>query len=143
MSNVSALRAKPLQFDFENHGCEFLDLAESVPVIYTEPDYILLDIETVRKTLDLKYQEEIRTLHGEHISNLTEDIRLNGLKLPGILTCDSLRVKLQDGNHRFVACDSLGYKTFPVKFQFSDGKIKSGGISYMEIIKELLITDVK
>lgn len=66
---------------------------------------------------------------------LKADIQQNGLKNPGTLVVSSTKIKLQDGNHRFICCSELGHSKFPVQFQYTEGKIKSGGANHSSLIE--------
>ena len=138
--NAFLFKKKIINKNYDNFGCEFLDIESYKPFINNiiENDYIYIDINLINKMVDIEYQENIRRFANEKISNLKDDISKNGLKLPGTIVADSIRVKLQDGNHRFAACKDLGFKTFPVNIEFSERQIKSGGINYQDFIQELL-----
>lgn len=123
--------------NFDNYGCEFLDLEEYHPVSKKDTDILFFDIGFLKNAVDYSYQNQIINNNREHIDNLKADIRSNGLKLPGILVLSATSCKLQDGNHRFIACLELGYEKFPVKLQYSDGNIRSGGYKYLDFIQEL------
>lgn len=129
--------------NFENYGCEFLDLEDHAPVYKKDTGILFFDVDFLRNTIDSNYQNQITTKNRNYIDQLRTDIEANGLKLPGTLVLSATSCKLQDGNHRFVACLELGYSKFPVKLQYSDGIIKSGGYKYLDFIQELFQTVVR
>ena len=129
--------------NFENYGCEFLDFEDAAPVYKKDTGILYFDVEFLKNAIDYNYQNEIIAKNKAYIGQLKADIAANGLKLPGVLVLSATSCKLQDGNHRFIACTQLGYDKFPVKLQYTDGIIKSGGYKYLDFIQELFQTVVR
>lgn len=120
-------------FQFDSWGCEFLDLERYVappPVSYIE-----LPISFIDKTVDVKYLD---TLNEAKLSLLLEDVKLNGIQNPGTLVYDATKIKLQDGNHRYIVSKRLGLKTYKVTLKQSEGKINTYGLQYKYILEDLL-----
>lgn len=123
--------------NYENYGCEYLDLESYSPLADPWGLSFFLSMDFVSRTVDSKYSDEISLTHKNKIEYLQKSIAQHGLTRSGILLCDSTRVKLQDGNHMFLACKNLGYKKFPVVIKVIDGKLNAG-VPYKELIYELL-----
>lgn len=120
--------------------CEFVDtyLYEREYCPPTSQEIVYLSLSFLKLTVDEGYITELKKNNQQRLAELKQSIIQNGLQSPGLLVYDNTRIKLQDGNHRFIICDELSYMSFPVKFQKSEGKIKTGGLAYKNIIEELL-----
>jgi hypothetical protein len=120
----------------EYFGCEFLDLED-----YHEPttrsSWIWLPVVLIKKTLDPKYITEISLKDAEYIGSLAADIRQRGLRKPGKLVISKNKIKLQDGNHRFLAVENLGHMNFPVLLEFSEGAMSQGYL-LQDLVKDIL-----
>jgi hypothetical protein len=116
---------------------EFLD--ELLTIQPWKPSTIIyLPMSFIEKTLDLDYINKIQREDTAWIDELQHDIAKNNLKLPGTLTISTMKIKLQDGNHRFIACERLGFQSFPVRTEYTDGHIRSGGLLIQDIIEGYL-----
>ena len=123
-----------------NWGCEFLDLENVQP--FDRPrnaDWTYIPMVNMEDLVSRNYMNNISP-KVERIQNLANDIALNGLKNPGVLTVSNIGVCLTDGNHRYLAFKLLGLKEFPVIFQDGDGPIKLGG-SKLDVLFRKMLTE--
>ncbi len=116
---------------------EFLD--ELLNIQPWKPSTIIyLPMNFIKKTLDIDYINKIEREDAAWIDELQRDIAKNGVRYPGILTISTMKMKLQDGNHRFIVCERLGFQSFPVRTEYTDGHIRSGGLLIQDIIEGYL-----
>jgi len=118
---------------FDNWGCEFLDLENPVEILPVK--YLELPISFIEQTVDIKYLQNLNT---NKLNLLREDVKKNGVLQPGTLVYDTTKIKLQDGNHRFVVSQQLGLKTYKVYLKESEGKINTYGLQYKNVLEDLL-----
>ena len=123
---------------FENWGSEFFDDGNYGKKIVTRQisELNYLPLKLVEKMLDRKYIAEI-ILDQKYINELVASIKIYGIKNPGKITFDDQRVRLSDGNHRFLAAQQLGLRDFPVEISRVD-RIKRPSIMLSELLPELL-----
>lgn len=110
-------------------GCEFLDLWEPEPFSYhgKYPHAVWLPVSFIQRITDTLYQGQISAANDEKLRTLAEDINRNGLQEPGLIIYNEVSIKLQDGNHRFLACARyLGWEKFWVESQYKRGTINNG-----------------
>ena len=123
---------------FENWGSEFFDDGSYGKKIVTRQisELNYLPLKLVERMVDRKYIAEI-ILDQEYINELVAYIKIYGIKNPGKVTFDDQRVRLSDGNHRFLAAQQLGLRDFPVEISRVD-RIKRPSIMLSELLPELL-----
>jgi len=123
---------------FENWGSEFFDDGyygkQTITQKISKLKYLPLSL--VEKMLDRKYIAEI-SLDQSYINELAASIKIYGIKNPGKITFDDQKVRLSDGNHRFLAAQQLGLRDFPVEISRVD-RIKRPSIMLSELLPELL-----
>jgi hypothetical protein len=121
-------------------GCEFIDDgsygSKSRVIDYGEKP-IYLPIKIIEKTIDKKYIAEIIFKDKDYINELSYSININGIFEPGILTYDNEKIRLSDGNHRYLAAKNLNLQLFPVKVVQVD-KIKAGSVRFADLFTEIL-----
>lgn len=123
-------------------GCEFIDDGDfgkeppsSLPQI--KNPYFHVPIFIIEKTLDQKYVATILTKDIEYIKELSYSIKKIGIQKPGLITFDENKIRLSDGNHRFLAAKMAGLQEFPVEIRKVD-KIKTRSVNFSEIFPHLL-----
>jgi hypothetical protein len=121
-------------------GCEFVDdgkFGNQSDFKINYSNIIILPINLIEKTLDKKYIAEIIFKDKDYINELSYSINMNGIFEPGTLTYDNEKVRLSDGNHRFIAAKNLGLKNFPVTVVEVD-KIKAGSVRLADLFPDIL-----
>ena len=120
---------------------EFLEVSscyrDEQPVVLSQSGPVSLPISFLKRTIDPLYAEGLRINNLPYIHELMASLRAEGLREPGTLIISPMQVKLQDGNHRLIAHELLGWPEFPVKVEFSDGKMNAG-LNLQTLVKELL-----
>ena len=122
-----------------NWGCESLDLEDYKP-FYKKKQIegaLWFPIDFIEACTDRNYIQTINRTGQEKVSELTYQIRMFGIKRPGLLTVGSNGLRLSDGNHRLLACKNLSHRLYPVDLQYAEA-IRAGGISNTDVIKLLL-----
>jgi len=125
---------------FDCWGSEFLDdgnYGHSVSIHTSSNNLKYVPISLIEKATDKKYIAEIVFKDREYIEELIYSINDNGIMNPGKLTFDNEKIRLTDGNHRFLAAKQLGLKTFPVEIIRVDN-IKKSSVRFSEIFPELM-----
>ena len=123
--------------DQEFYGCEFLDLEE-----YQAPrplEIVKINLQLLERMVDPIYLEKIKIEDQERLNSLRESINKFGFLEPGTLIISNLRIKLQDGNHRFIIAKEKALNTFNVKIEYTDGKLNAG-LSIQEFLKEKILS---
>lgn len=112
----------------ETWGCEFLDTAEPEPfnVHGKYPHAVWLPASFIQRITDTVYQGQITAANQDKVHELAENINRLGLQEPGLVIYNEVNIKLQDGNHRFLATQLLGWDKFWVESQYKRGKIANG-----------------
>ena len=113
----------------ETWGCEFLDVSEPKPFKLTEryPNAVWLPVGIIERITDTAYQGRVLAEGEEKIRDLAEQINREGLREPGLIIYNEVNIKLQDGNHRFLACTRhLGWDKFWVEARYKRGAITNG-----------------
>lgn len=123
-----------------NWGCEFLDLELYKEPVETTSKVIYLPLEFIARTIDPLYAEEIRRKNFLYIEELTRDIAEHGIREPGTLVISPMRIKLQDGNHRYLSADALKLKRFPVVTEYTDGKLNAG-LRLQDLVEDFLCSE--
>lgn len=118
-------------------GCEFLDIEQHKEFVNIEKSIIQIEMDFLSKTIDDLYTQSLLKNNLRYIESLSDDIRINGIKQPGILVISPTKIKLQDGNHRYLAAVKLRLSHFPVVIQYSDGKMNAG-VTLQELAKEMI-----
>ena len=127
--------------DYENWGCEFIDVGvDAKPPPKRTLEALWLPVVLLKSTVDRSYQGTLKTSKRERIEALMVSIAEYGLREHGILVVGRNSTKLQDGNHRFIACERLGWKYYPVRIKKSDSVIKTGSMQNDQFIMELIDT---
>lgn len=121
-------------------GCEFLDLEDYRSPDLIDNDVLRLPMEFIAKTIDPLYTEGLKKNNLLYIQELAADIREHGIRQPGTLYISPSKIKLQDGNHRYLAADILKLSLFPVVIKYTDGKLNAG-LPLQGLIKELLCSE--
>lgn len=109
----------------DNFGCEFIDdgsygrvsqIVTLAPWKLKYPDAIELSVGFLKKIADKSYLNHIQSKDKDLIQVLRSDISKRGLVEPLVIVYDkTLKIRLQDGNHRLLAIDSLpGWSAIPV-----------------------------
>lgn len=96
-----------------------------------------LDMAFLERIVDKKYHREIIVRDASRLEQLEINIRQNGILNPGVLTYDNNRIRLQDGNHRFICAARIGLPTFPVDLR-RVAHIQAPSISIEAVLPELL-----
>jgi hypothetical protein len=133
---------KSYKYDYNelSWGCEFFDdgqFGRPTTGENNNTNIIILPIHIIEKTIDNKYMSEIIFKDKDYINELTYSISINGIFEPGTLTYDNEKIRLSDGNHRYLAAKNLGLKNFPVKVVQVD-KIKAGSIRFSDLFPDIL-----
>lgn len=120
---------------------EFLEMSSCYrgepPVVLSPSSYVHLPINFLKRTIDPLYAESIKINNLPYIHELMASLRVEGLREPGTLIISPIHMKLQDGNHRLIAHELLGWTEFPVRLEFTDGKMNAG-LNLQDLVKELL-----
>lgn len=97
-------------------GCEFVDdgyQSDNPPPPYYS-NVFLMPMNILKEIVDLRYLKEIGVRDKLQIQALTADVAQRGIIEPGHLVYDDRSVRLQDGNHRYLAAKALQLPEFPV-----------------------------
>jgi hypothetical protein len=124
----------------ESWGCEFFDdgiFGRQKPkqVQRINHDFMYIPIEIVEWATDPVYLSEISLLDEDIIQDLVNSIGSIGFLEPGKIVISSERIRLQDGNHRFLAAQRLGIKSFPIEIVATDAHIKTKSKKLSEFTK--------
>ena len=125
---------------FDCWGSEFLDdgnYGHDIRIYNNSNNLKYLPISLIEKAIDKKYIAEIVMKDKSYINELIYSISQNGILEPGKLTYDDQKIRLSDGNHRFLAAKELDLKMFPVELVRVDN-IKKSSVRFSEIFPELM-----
>lgn len=104
----------------ESWGCEFVEdngttQRPDFPIVETSIVYVSMDM--LEQIVDTRYLKEIGSKDKAQVQALTVDIARRGILYPGTLVYDNKKIRLQDGNHRYLAARALGLRDFPVQLR--------------------------
>lgn len=120
-------------------GCEYVDdgLYGRPFVAATRPDYLRVPMSLLDRIVDKPYLIDISNTDQRRLDNLALDISQNGIREPGLLIYDLTRIRLQDGNHRYLCCQRLGITHLDVILR-QVPKIRGYGMPLQSVLPELL-----
>lgn len=101
----------------DSWGCEFVDdngITQVPDPPLTKSGIVYLSMIMLAEIVDNRYLKEIGTKDKRQVQALTADIARRGILYPGTLVYDDKKIRLQDGNHRYLAARALGLPHFPV-----------------------------
>ena len=119
-------------------GCEFVEENAERLVPQFASGIVDLEMDLLGQIVDTRYIREIAIKDAEQIQALTADIARRGILNPGLLIYDDKKVRLKDGNHRYVAAKNLQLRTFPVTL-VRTSNIQAPGAS-LEFVLHYLLT---
>lgn len=123
-------------------GCEYLDQYNNTPPPPTvHSNTFLVPMHILASVVDVKYLKEISTKDKAQIQALTADVAQRGILEPGKLVYDNSTVRLQDGNHRYLAAKALQLPEFPVTL-LRVSKITAPGASLESVFLHLVLATV-
>ena len=96
-----------------------------------------LSIDFLDQVVDRRYHKELIVRDARRLAELEANIRQHGILEPGILTYDHSRIRLQDGNHRYICAVRIGLEKFPVELR-RVSHIQAPGIAIEAVLPDLL-----
>lgn len=124
--------------DRDNWGCEYLDdHVPPMPFSPRTPQIFHINMDILDKIVDRRYINEISSRDSAQIQDLIVSIARYGVLRPGNLYYDKVKIRFQDGNHRYLAAKALQLETFPVTLQRVE-RLPGAG-AYIDTILEFFL----
>jgi hypothetical protein len=118
-------------------GCEFVDDGMYGTVCVSRFRDHGIPISIVEMLVDQAYIQQIFLTDREHIDQLVSSMQVYGVKVPVSIIFDNENVRLQDGNHRFLAARHLGLKYLPANLVYVEN-IKARSVKLKNFVQKLM-----
>lgn len=111
-------------------------MGEVLPPTPRIENFVVLPLDVVELMTDPSYLFKIEK--SDYLTSLLEDIAVNGILRPGIITLGPSSASLSDGNHRFLCAKMLGLKEYPATIRVAEKSGSVRGGSYKSIMPIIL-----